>query len=308
MNKTKRLGVSSKLTIWIGLMIVFMLITTTLVSYYQSKNISFELLKENQLKVMHDVQTTFDNYASARMRAIEVLAKKYGANPDMQIEEMVSLLSSVKDISGFNLTYVGFEQSEKTFLSNGSMLDPSKNFDTKNTIWFKQARDSGKIISTNPYHSVDSNAPTLTYAAPFYKDGKFRGVVAGDYDIKNFSKDVLTLGHGNNSYASVYDADGNIIFNEDQAKILTKNTLSINIKNALANDPRLLDPNVRDTLFYADNDKGETQAIMCTPSLTNPSLRICSVLEKKIYDDISNSVLYRQCAIGFSALIIILII
>ncbi|WP_275583337.1 methyl-accepting chemotaxis protein [Campylobacter molothri] len=291
------------------MLIVIILAIVTFTSYYNFKQTSFELLKNNQLKVMDDVQITFDNYSKSKLEVIKVLAEELSdTNSETDIVEIVKLLHAFKEANGFDLIYVGFDKNGKTFLSDGTMLDLSKGFDTKNTIWYKQASSEGKAITSSPYKSVSNNHATLTYAAPIYKNGKLIGVVGGDYDLKRFSKDVLVLGHTTNSYASVYDTEGKIIFNEDDKKLLTKNTLSMNIKNALENNPKLLDPNIRDTLFFADNDKGETQAIMCNPSSVNPIYRICSVVNKKTYDNTINNILYSQLIIGFIALIAALVL
>ncbi|MBZ7955990.1 hypothetical protein [Campylobacter molothri] len=49
--------------------------------------------------------------------------------------EIVKLLHTFKEANRFDLIYVGFDKNGKTFLSDGTMLDLSKGFDTKNTIW-----------------------------------------------------------------------------------------------------------------------------------------------------------------------------
>ncbi|TBR82495.1 methyl-accepting chemotaxis protein, partial [Campylobacter novaezeelandiae] len=298
--------VSSKLTLYVGVLIILVLAVTTTITYYQSKSNAFELLQDNQLKVMDDVQITFDNYASSKRKALEVLANEISNNSDTNVHEIITLLHAFKEANGFNLVFIGFENSGKTYLSDGSMLDSSKGFDTRNSIWFKLAKDNGKISVTKPYRSINGQA-TITYAAPIFQNGKFIGVVGGDYDLKNFSKDVLALGRTTNSYAAVYDAEGSIIFHEDAEKILTKNTLSENIAIAIRNNPILIDPRQRETLFYVDNDQGQTQAVMCNPSSVNPTFRVCSIVDKRSYDDVINSILYSQLIVGFVALVIVLV-
>ncbi|MBK1973711.1 PDC sensor domain-containing protein, partial [Campylobacter sp. TTU-622] len=298
--------VSSKLTLYVGILIVLVLVATTTITYYQSKSNAFELLQDNQLKVMDDVQITFDNYARSKRKALEILANEISNNPKITIQEIVTLLHVFKEANGFDLVFMGFEDSEKTYLSDGSILDASKGFDTKNSIWFKLAKDNGKISVTRPYKSISGHI-TLTYATPVFQNGKFIGVVGGDYDLRSFSKNVLALGHSANSYAAVYDIEGNIIFHEDLSRILTKNALSENIAAAIKNDPMLIDPKQKDTLFYANNDQGQTQAVMCNPTSINPLYRVCSVVDKKSYDNVINSILYSQLIVGFLALVIVLI-
>ncbi|MBZ7936590.1 methyl-accepting chemotaxis protein, partial [Campylobacter sp. B0100352/1] len=296
--------VSTKLTLIVGFFILLVLAITTIVSYQQSKSTAFELLQDTQLKTMDDVKVSFDAYASMKRRIIDVLAKNLNDNPNMSMSDILVMLEVIKHSTEFDAVYIGYEDTGKLIMSDGTILDSAKGYDARNANWYKQAKQAGKLIVTRPYKSVTDGKINLAYAAPLYKDGKLIGVVGADYNVEKFSHDVLASGKSAHSYASVYDVDGNIAFNEDQTKLLTKNTLSINIQKTLAQDSKLLDPNVRDTLFFADNDKGETQAIMCNPSSINPIYRICSVVNKKTYDSIIDKIFYSQIIVGIIALAI----
>ncbi|MGH2306123.1 PDC sensor domain-containing protein, partial [Campylobacter taeniopygiae] len=172
-RNTSSFKVSTKLTLYIGALILLVLVANTIVSYHQSKKTAFELLQDTQLKVMDDVQITFDNYSKSKLEVIKILAEELSdTNSETDIVGIVKLLHAFKKANGFDLIYVGFDKNGKTFLSDGTMLDLSKGFDTKNTIWYKQASSEGKAIASSPYKSVSNNHATLTYAAPIYKNGK----------------------------------------------------------------------------------------------------------------------------------------
>ncbi|MCG4197020.1 PDC sensor domain-containing protein, partial [Campylobacter jejuni] len=96
------------------------------------------------------------------------------------------------------------------------ILDLSKGYDTKNRPWYKAAKEAKKLIVTEPYKSAASGEVGLTYAAPFYdRNGNFRGVVGGDYDLANFSTNVLTVGKSDNTFTEVLDSEGTILFNDE---------------------------------------------------------------------------------------------
>ncbi|MDL0115211.1 hypothetical protein NYG88_08040 [Campylobacter felis] len=61
MVKQGKLGsVSSKLTLYVGILIVLILSTASAVAYFGSKENSFRLLKESQFKLMDDTLKTFN--------------------------------------------------------------------------------------------------------------------------------------------------------------------------------------------------------------------------------------------------------
>ncbi|TKX30861.1 methyl-accepting chemotaxis protein, partial [Campylobacter estrildidarum] len=300
--------VSTKLTLYIGIFILLVLTVITIVSYQQSKQTAFELLQDSQLKNMDDVKISFDAYASMKRRIIDILAKKLNDNPDMSIKDTLVMLEVIKHSTEFDAVYIGYEDTGRLIMSDGTILDSTKGYDARNAQWYKSAKKAGKLIVTRPYKSVTDGKINLAYAAPLFKDGKLIGVVAADYNVVKFSHDVLVQGHSAHSYASVYDVDGNIAFNEQESKLLTKNTLSINIQKTLASDPKLLDSNVRETLFFVNDDQGNTQAVMCNPSSINPIYRICSVVQKKTYDSIIDKIFYSQILVGSIALVIALIL
>ncbi|EOJ2404801.1 hypothetical protein ACM1ET_001884 [Campylobacter jejuni] len=64
-NSGKSVGVSVKLTLWVGILVVLILAITSTVSYFDAKNHTYELLKENQLKTMDDVKVTLKTIPKA---------------------------------------------------------------------------------------------------------------------------------------------------------------------------------------------------------------------------------------------------
>ncbi|EOB3743083.1 hypothetical protein ACIJBB_001880, partial [Campylobacter jejuni] len=53
-NSGKSVGISAKLTLWVGILVVLILAITSAISYFDSRNNTYELLKDTQLKTMQD--------------------------------------------------------------------------------------------------------------------------------------------------------------------------------------------------------------------------------------------------------------
>ncbi|HDZ4262808.1 TPA: PDC sensor domain-containing protein, partial [Campylobacter jejuni] len=308
MNSGKSVGISAKLTLWVGILVVLILAITSAVSYFDSRNNTYELLKDTQLKTMQDVGAFFESYGMSKRNGIQILANELTKRPDMSDEELINLIKAFKNVNGYDLVYVGFENTGKNYQSDDQILDLSKGYDTKNRPWYKAAKEAKKLIVTDPYKSANSGQVGLTYAAPFYdRNGNLRGVVGGDYDLAKFSTDVLAVGKSQNTYTVVLDPEGTILFRDDITKILTKTELSINIANAIKANPALIDPKNTDTLFTAKDNKSIDYAIMCN-STFNPLFRICTVTENKVYTEAVNSILMKQVIVGIIAIIIALIL
>ncbi|EIJ6964714.1 methyl-accepting chemotaxis protein, partial [Campylobacter jejuni] len=265
------------------------------------------MLKDTQLKTMQDVDAFFKSYAMSKRNGIQILANELTNRPDMSDEELINLIKVIKKVNDYDLVYVGFDNTGKNYQSDDQILDLSKGYDTKNRPWYKAAKEAKKLIVTEPYKSAASGEVGLTYAAPFYdRNGNFRGVVGGDYDLANFSTNVLTVGKSDNTFTEVLDSEGTILFNDEVAKILTKTELSINIANAIKANPALIDPRPR-SLFTAKDHQGVDYAIMCN-SAFNPLFRICTITENKVYTEAVNSILMKQVIVGIIAIIIALIL
>ncbi|EAH5979458.1 methyl-accepting chemotaxis protein [Campylobacter jejuni] len=291
---------------WILVVLIFTI--TSAVSYFDSRNNTYELLKDNQLKTMQDVGAFFKSYAMSKRNGIQILANELTNRPDMSDEELINLIKTLEKVNGYDLVYVGFDNTGKNYQSDNQILDLSKGYDTKNRPWYKAAKEAKKLIVTEPYKSANSGEVGLTYAAPFYdRNGNFRGVVGGDYDLAKFSTNVLTVGKSYNTFTEVLDPEGTILFNDEVAKILTKTELSINIANAIKADPALIDPKNQDTLFTAKDRQGVDYAIMCN-SAFNPLFRICTITENKVYTQAVNSILMKQVIVSIIAIIIALIL
>ncbi len=307
-NSGKSVGISAKLTLMVGILVVLIFTITSAVSYFDSRNNTYELLKDNQLKTMQDVGAFFESYSMSKRHGIQILANELNKRPDMSDEELINLIKAFEKVNGYDLVYVGFDNTGKNYQSDDQILDLSKGYDTKNRPWYKAAKEAKKLIVTEPYKSAASGEVGLTYVAPFYdRNGNFRGVVGGDYDLANFSTNVLTVGKSDNTFTEVLDSEGTILFNDEVAKILTKTELSINIANAIKANPALIDPRNQDTLFTAKDHQGVDYAIMCN-SAFNPLFRICTITENKVYTEAVNSILMKQVIVGIIAIIIALIL
>ncbi|EDP6893427.1 methyl-accepting chemotaxis protein, partial [Campylobacter lari] len=301
-------SLSNKLTMIACLLIAVILVVVNIINYYESKNNTAYYLEEIQKKTMLDVNEAYKIYSNSKRSAISSIVAFVEKNPNPNVEELFDVLETIRSAGGFDVTYIGFEKDGRLYQSNKVIRSPeTTGFDARTRAWYGASSQAKQLTVSDPYKSIEDDSITISYTAPIYKDGKLLAVVGGDYNLHTFSKDVLAIGHSNDSYAAVYDKEGAIIFHEEKDKMLTKNDLSINIANAVKANPDLIDPNKHETLFYAKDDQDKTQVVTCNQSL-NHKYMVCSITDESVYTNAVNKVLLQQILIAIIAIVIALIL
>lgn len=300
-------NLSGKITAIACSLIVVILAIVNYMSYSSAQNNSYQSLKDMQFKTVYDVRETYKLYSKTKEKVIEEFAKKVSNNPYERGEYLIDMLKMMNEANEFDLFYVGFEDTGLNHRSNGVVNGIQQGYDTKNRGWYKEAKAAGKLITTKPYKSSTSGKIAITYAIPVYsKNNEFIGVVAGDYDLERFAKDVLALGKSPSSYAAVFDyKNGSVLLHENKDQMLQQNDLSKGIASAIANNSKLLDLN-DNSLFEVVSDKGEDYMVGCYD--LDGDYAVCDLVDKSVYSKAANSLLKQQLINAVIAVIISIIV
>lgn len=154
-------------------------------------------------------------------------ANQYVKNSRMNDE--IALLSNVemywRPILEFNdenitslylATETGFLLSEdKEHVDNSPSAVGENYFNYFERDWYVKAKEKETVVFTNISQDYFGRGLTLTCAAPFYKGGRFAGVVALDILVGNLQKNLISVTAGSGSYAFAVDKKGNIIASPD---------------------------------------------------------------------------------------------
>ncbi|TQR29054.1 methyl-accepting chemotaxis protein [Campylobacter sp. MIT 99-7217] len=297
--------VSSRLTLLGSLLIATMLVAIAILSYQQSKDDINKYLNEIQTKTMNDVILNFNIQTAQKHNQVLILADELSKRDDIDHEDVMNQVKLILKTGGFDIVYFGIEETGENIQSDGRILSLAKdNYDTKNRPWYVKAKTENRLVATEPYLFEATGKIGITYAAPVYKNGRFIGVVGADMDLGNFSKEVLSMGNSTDTYTAVYSPDGVIMFHSDVSRMLKSNTLSSNIAATLKANPELLDPaDETDDVFFANDDQGQAQAVICGPS-NNPDYIVCSVTANSVYQDPLNRSLIQQIILGLSLMVV----
>ncbi|MDE7217433.1 MAG: cache domain-containing protein, partial [Helicobacter sp.] len=243
----------------------------------------------------------FDMQRDLRQVTIESLAEFFKDVPHTAEEKIYDVLESSAKTNGFDMTLLNYADYDATFKSDRTKEFPDT-FDGKTRPWYKLAEQGRTFASTEIHRSPITNHVAIIYSMPILRNGKLFAVVAGAYNLEKLAKIVLSLGQTESSYVGIYNPDGLILLHEQIDRMLTTNTLSQNIANAIRANPKLLETNA---LFYTQDGQGETQAVMCTTT-ANPEFRVCSITQNSTYTQAIRTTLAQQAVMSIAAMMLAL--
>ena len=166
-------------------------------------------LEEQQLQHhMERVRKYFDEMAS---KTNGVLTYYYRIDPTVS--------NTVKGFWYTNLDGEGFVEHKVTDIT----LYDTK--DTSRLVWFTVPKATGEAIWLPPYITENLDKRVISYNVPIYFKGTFVGVVGIEIDYSTMAEQVDSIRLGNDGYAFLSDAEGNLFYHPriDVAQI-TKET------------------------------------------------------------------------------------
>ena len=166
-------------------------------------------LEERQLqRHMERVRKYFDEMAS---KTNGVLTYYYRIDPTVS--------NTVKGFWYTNLDGEGFVEHKVTDIT----LYDTK--DTSRLVWFTVPKATEEAIWLPPYITENLDKRVISYNVPIYFKGTFVGVVGIEIDYSTMAEQVDSIRLGNDGYAFLSDAEGNLFYHPriDVAK-MTKET------------------------------------------------------------------------------------
>ncbi|MDO4674820.1 cache domain-containing protein, partial [Campylobacter sp.] len=298
----KNLSVVGRLTIYMGILVIFILSVMSVFNYIDSKISARNFLKDVQKSTLNSTSMAYETYKKIKKASMESIAIELATKLERE-EDIYDLLSFAREVLQFDSVFFGYDKTGKIYLSNGDYLDLSKNYDVTTRFWYKEAKATGHIVVTKPYISQSTGNAAIGYGVPVVKDGKVVGVVGGEYNLARYSKDILSVANLNDAYAAIYDKEGNIIFHEDAQQLLKQNALSTSINGILKANPSFLSEK---TLFSVTNSKGVDHDAVCIET-DEKDYVICTLTQSEIYLNNLREIVLKQVLIGTIAIVIALI-
>ncbi|MBF7067040.1 methyl-accepting chemotaxis protein, partial [Campylobacter volucris] len=300
-------SLANKLTLFVCLAILSILFVANVVNYMEVKNDTQKLINDLQIKTIQDVLKTFESYNNSRGDAVKAISTEMEKNPYASKDEIYKIVRAVRDASNFDVLYVGLAENGAMIRSNGRHQMPSDGYDPRTRGWYTNAASGqDKVYISKPYMAPSLKAPSLAFSYPIIVNGKFIGAAGGNYDLKTFSDNVLSMGKSASGFVTVIDNDGTILFHEITERLLKKTVLSENIVKTYLNTPEGRSGELSKNAFIVLDDKGVKKAVICQKN--SLGYNVCAIADEKIYSDPVNEALVKQILIGIASLIVALIV
>lgn len=111
--------------------------------------------------------------------------------------------------------------ADKQMISGDGWIAPA-DYDCTQRDWYKEAVSKDALIYTAPYLDATSNKMVITIAKPLKKDGAVIGVAACDMFVDYLTGVVEKATLGENSYAMLVDAAGEIVVHPNKKFLPTE--------------------------------------------------------------------------------------
>ncbi|MBN2695604.1 EAL domain-containing protein [bacterium] len=200
MSFFKKISIKKKLT----LLIVFSLISITFITsylYFSTQSFSKEKGKEHIKLSLNILKNEINNFFIKYLDLTKSIAFLVSIIENGNEDNLFSILERVQTKHKSNLltTYVGFENKDYNrdkFLAmpayetvNGEVkkVIVDGDYNHKDRIWYKMAKEAKDTIVTPPYIDATTNKLCITFATPIYKNedkSDFIGVAAIDLSLE----------------------------------------------------------------------------------------------------------------------------
>lgn len=114
--------------------------------------------------------------------------------------------------------YMGTETGMTVFNDNEvtvKSIEEEDGYVVTERPWYKQAKEAGRTIWTQPYVDATVHTLVVTCATPVYDGNRMVGVIGFDVLLDTMKRDILKIDIGYNSYAFLIDRDGKALVKPD---------------------------------------------------------------------------------------------
>lgn len=193
-----------------------------IVSYNTTSDLSDKRIHEAVLRNSAEIDHWFNN----RQAIIDLLSQDIEASGDFTSSHLLKLVTSKVKIYKDQVLdfYIAFEGNKPELISGVGWIPPN-DFDATTRPWYKMARESDKVIFTEPYMDAMTGKLVITVAKALKSNNKVIGVLAADIYLTEVIKVVGEVKINENSYGVLLDNKGRIIAHPNLDFLPTKNGL-----------------------------------------------------------------------------------
>ncbi|MBA5762027.1 methyl-accepting chemotaxis protein [Vibrio sp. 404] len=131
---------------------------------------------------------------------------------DHQYVSQVLETSVIKQ--GFITVGLGYDQ-DGFVIENDDVWEADSSYDPRTRVWYKQAKNQGSLVVTDPYVDATTNKVIISIGTPIKADGQFVAGMFYDVDLKELADLVNQVNLLDAGYMFILSADGSTIAHPD---------------------------------------------------------------------------------------------
>ncbi|RUR54410.1 methyl-accepting chemotaxis protein [Vreelandella populi] len=192
--------------------IILGLVINGIVSYATVKHHNNVQIANNLKAVVSGNTQALNEWFNTRLNMLESM--ETAANSNDPGPALRQLLTS----GGFISTYIGYPGAGEIIFDNG--FEPPSGYDSRERPWYKAAVNAQDTIITEPYVDTQTHELVVTFARPFYRNGRLTAVVGADIPINNIVETVTSIAPTPSSFGFLTTYDGTLVAHPDTDLIL----------------------------------------------------------------------------------------
>ena len=219
-----KLGFKRKIALSAGLFLTSALLIFGLFSFSSSKSNLREEIEQTKLKeallLKNDIQAWLDE----KKKILETSASDIAMIDSFSESTIKPFLKNAHKTTRAAATYMGIEDSGlMVYQADGKTQKVG--YDPRKRPWYKQAKAENTSIVTDVYIDASTGKPTISVAAPAFKNGRFVGVVSTDIFLDEVIQKINERKF-KGGYAFVTESDGKTNFHPKK-EVLGKNMFDL---------------------------------------------------------------------------------
>ncbi len=295
------MNLRAKLTLVFSLLTLVILLITSLISYkYSERQVTAGI--ERELSESINAQTNkLDGWLISKSKMVEITVGTLQSTVG-DGEVTVPMLAGYKSVDK-ELSDVYFGSVDGKMI-DGSGWNPPADYDPRTRSWYKQAKEQGKILFTDPYMDMVTKQMAVSVAVPVKNSaGQLRGVVAADILLQTLVESVKGINLNGEGYAYLIDSKG-VLLAHPKAEMMNKNLLEGEDKVTAARTKEML-AGEKGLINYNYNNQDMMMVYKKVPS-TGWVLAI-AVPQENVYKALS-SLKWLYAGVTLSAIILVLLV
>ncbi|MBZ7936579.1 methyl-accepting chemotaxis protein, partial [Campylobacter sp. B0100352/1] len=197
------MSIKIKMSLIANIIAIICLLALGIVTFIFVKDALLKQVISTQTNYVKTAKSSMTNYNEVKLTVLKELANSLSKLPLSSFSDEKAVLDNAGLIfqnyrKGGDLlaAYIGLSNGE--YIGSDPRSDKknvdaiiygkANNYDSRNRDWYKNAKEQNGIYESPSYIDTASNLPCFTYSMPFYKDGKFIGVLAIDVSNANLQK------------------------------------------------------------------------------------------------------------------------